>query len=161
MIIEVIIEIPKGSMNKYEVCKETGRIRLDRVLFSAVVYPENYGYLEHTLAEDNDPLDVFVISTLPVIPGCIVEARLIGGIEMYDDGEQDTKLIAVVARDPRFDHIKNLKNLGEHKLKEIKEFLKTYKNLQNKQVVVKDFFNKQQAIAILKKSQQNYINTKK
>ena len=160
MIIEVIIEIPKGSMNKYEVCKKTGRIKLDRVLFSAVVYPENYGYLEHTLAEDNDPLDIFVVSTLPIISGCIVEARIIGGIEMYDDGEQDTKLIAVVDRDPRFDHIKNLRNLGEHKLKEIKEFLKTYKNLQNKQVVVKDFFNKQQAITILKKSQQNYINAK-
>ncbi len=160
MIIEVIIEIPKGSMNKYEVCKKTGRIKLDRVLFSAVVYPENYGYLEQTLAEDNDPLDVFVISTLPIIPGCIVEARIIGGIEMYDDGEQDTKLIAVVEHDPRFDHIKSLRNLGGHKLKEIKEFLKTYKNLQNKQVVVKDFFNKQQAIAILKKSQQNYINAK-
>ena len=140
--MEAIIEISKGTMNKYEVQKDSGKIKLDRILFSSVVYPENYGYIEKTLCDDGDPIDVLVITTQPLIPGCLVDIRIIGGLDMIDDGEKDTKLICVAEKDPRLNHIKKLEDLGEHKLKEIAEFFRTYKNLQpNKIVEIKKWFD--------------------
>ena len=155
--MEAIIEISKGTMNKYEVQKDSGRIKLDRVLFSSVVYPENYGYIEKTLCDDGDPIDVLVITTQPLIPGCLVDIRIIGGLDMIDDGEKDTKLICVAEKDPRLNHVKKLGDLGEHKLKEIAEFFRTYKNLQpNKIVEIKEWFDVKTSKKIYEESIQLY-----
>lgn len=134
MILEALIEIPTGSKNKYEVDHETGRVKLDRVLYSAQYYPTEYGFIENTLAADGDPLDILVISSFPTFPGCLIDARVIGVMEMVDSGEEDVKLISVVNDDPRFDGINSLDDLEKHKLDEIRNFFDTYKILQNKKV---------------------------
>lgn len=134
LIVKALIEIPAGSKNKYEVDKKSHRITLDRPLYSAVYYPAEYGYIEDTLANDGDPIDILTLATFPTFPGCIVESRVIGMLEMVDDGEEDVKLIAVSAADPRYEDIKKLDDLPAHTLKEIKHFFDTYKLLQNKKV---------------------------
>lgn len=131
-VVDALIEIPAGSKNKYEVDKEKNRIILDRPLFSAVYYPAEYGYIEDTLAADGDPIDILVLATFPTFPGCFVPARIIGMLEMIDAGEEDIKLIAVSANDPRFNEVQTIDDLSTHQLKEIKEFFNTYKNLQEK-----------------------------
>ncbi len=134
--ITTIIEIPRGSQNKYEINKETGLIALDRVLFGANFFPYDYGFAPQTLWEDGDALDICVFTTNPLFPGCQVEVRPIGVMRMDDSGESDDKIIAVPVGDPRFDHIKDVKDLGEHRVKELKHFCETYKMLQNKVVKI-------------------------
>lgn len=128
--IEAIIEIPMGSQNKYEVCKERGLIKLDRVLFAPMTYPAEYGFIENTLAYDGDPLDVLVLVTNPTFPGCVIDVRVLGYLEMYDEEERDEKLIAVPKNDPRFSHVKTLNEIPPHTLLEIEYFFSTYKDLQ-------------------------------
>ncbi len=131
-----IIEVPKGSENKYEIDKETGLISLDRANYSAASYPFDYGFVPQTLWEDNDPLDVVVLSTFPLYPGILVEVRPIAVMEMIDDGESDYKIIAVPAEDKRWDDVQDLEDLNRHKLKEIKHFFETYKMLKDEKIIV-------------------------
>ncbi len=156
-VIEAIIEIPMGTKNKYEIDKARGRIKLDRVLYSQMTYPAEYGYIENTLAEDNDPLDILVMASTKTFPGCIVDARVIGSLDMIDNGEKDHKIIAVMDSDPRFSHVHELEDIQQHMLREIKHFFRTYKDLQqNKVVTVNDFHGKDVAHRLIDDSIQRY-----
>jgi inorganic pyrophosphatase len=143
----VIIEIPKGSMNKYEIDKETGLIALDRVNHTAQPYPFDYGFVPQTLWDDGDALDVVLLTTYPLAPGILVHARPVGMMHMIDGGEADEKVIAVPTQDPRFKDIIDLKDINKHTLKEITHFFSTYKQLQNKAVEVGEFEDKAAAEA--------------
>ncbi len=147
-----VIEIPQGSQDKYEYDPEIEAIRLDRVLYSAVRFPFNYGFVPQTLAEDGDPADVVLLSTNPLFPGVVAEARAIGFMEMVDSGEVDNKIIAVPTKDPRFADIQTLEDLPEHTTKEIQNFFETYKLLQNKTVEIKGFHGKDRAIEEIEKT---------
>jgi len=128
----VVIEVPRGSKNKYELDKETGFLRLDRVLYSAVHYPANYGFIPRTYCEDGDPLDVLVLCQESVVPLCIMRARPIGVITMTDEEGRDDKIIAVAVDDPEFSHCNDVSELPPHRLREIQQFLKDYKSLEGK-----------------------------
>tara|TARA_R110002073_G_scaffold118918_4_gene259075 strand:+ start:28772 stop:29377 length:606 start_codon:yes stop_codon:yes gene_type:complete len=131
-----IIEIPKGSSNKYELDKQTGMLRLDRVLSSAVYYPANYGFIPQTLAEDDDPLDVLVFCAEKVPTMCICEARAIGVMTMIDDGQPDHKIISVLINDSEFEEYQTIANFPKHTFKMLKRFFEDYKQLEGKQVEV-------------------------
>ena len=130
------VEIPRGSRNKYEYDDETGRFRLDRVLFSSVHYPTDYGFIPDTLAEDGDHLDILVVVQEPTFPGCLIEAWPLGGLDMADEKGGDFKVLAVPVHDPRFSHVRTLEDLGGHWLREIETFFATYKMLEPKQTEV-------------------------
>ncbi|MBU7586262.1 MAG: inorganic diphosphatase [Nostoc sp. TH1S01] len=131
-ILNVLIEIPGGSKNKYEYDKELEAFALDRVLYSSVRYPYDYGFVPNTLADDGDPLDGMVIIDEPTFPGCIIAARPIGMLEMIDGGDRDEKILCVPDKDPRYTHVKSLNDVAPHRLDEIAEFFRTYKNLEKK-----------------------------
>jgi len=131
-ILNVLIEIPGGSKNKYEYDKELEAFALDRVLYSSVRYPYDYGFVPNTLADDGDPLDGMVIIDEPTFPGCIIAARPIGMLEMIDGGDRDEKILCVPDKDPRYSHVKSLNDVAPHRLDEIAEFFRTYKNLEKK-----------------------------
>lgn len=128
--VPVVVEIPRGSRNKYEVDHETGQIWLDRRLFSATVYPADYGYIDHTLGEDGDPLDAMVIMEEPTFPGCRVRARPVGVFWMEDDAGPDAKIICVPGGDPRWDHVQEIEQLPDHLTDEIGHFFDVYKQLE-------------------------------
>jgi inorganic pyrophosphatase len=127
---DVTIEIPKGSRNKYEVDHATGRIKLDRMLFTATRYPADYGFVENTLGEDGDPLDALVLLDEPTFPGCVVRCRAIGMFHMRDEAGGDDKVMCIPAGDPRLDHMKDLGDMGEFYRLEIQHFFETYKDLE-------------------------------
>ncbi len=158
--MNVIIEIPKFSKNKYEIDKETGLIALDRVMHTAQDYPFDYGFVPQTLFDDGDALDVVVMTTYPLFPGILVRCRPIAIMGMIDDGERDDKIIAVPVDDPRFDEIQDLEDLNTHFLKEMKHFFDTYKKIQNKKVEVLDFEGKNSAQSAFEKSVQMYNDNK-
>ncbi|OHA60189.1 MAG: inorganic pyrophosphatase [Candidatus Vogelbacteria bacterium RIFOXYD1_FULL_46_19] len=143
--LNVIIEIPKLSRIKYELDKDTGLIHVDRVLYSPMHYPTNYGFVPQTLWPDGDPLDVLVMSHEPFVPGCLVKARPIGVMEMTDDGDSDAKVLSVPIKDPRYNYVKDITDLDTHTLEEIKHFFKVYKDLQKKEVIVADWRNASEA----------------
>lgn len=155
-VVQAIIEIPYRSRNKYEVDHETGRIKLDRVLYSAMGYPAEYGFLEGTLALDGDPLDILVIGTEPTYPGCIVPARVVGYLEAVDNGFEDYKLISVVDVDPRYNEVNELGDLSPFILDEIKNFFENYKTLQKIEVKVGRYHDKQEALELIKKCKERY-----
>ena len=155
-IIDALIEIPLGSKNKYELDKATGRIRLDRVLYAAMIYPAEYGIIENTLAPDGDPLDILVICSDPTFPGCIVPARVLGYLDMEDDGKLDYKLISVVDCDPRYDDVTQLEHLSPFVLKEIENFFSNYKILQGITVKVGRYHNKGEALKIIEECKKAY-----
>ncbi len=159
-VYESIIEIPMGTKNKFEVDKKNGKIKLDRVLYSALTYPGEYGYIENTLSQDGDPLDILIISSYPTFPGCIVDARIIGYLSVIDNGQHDEKVIAVVDKDPRFEHINDIEDIN-HLQAEIKDFFQNYKTLQKIVVEAKDFHNKEAALKLIEECQERYNNTKK
>lgn len=130
MEFDVSIEIPRGTRNKYEIDHETGRIRLDRLLFTAMSYPADYGYIEDTLGEDGDPLDALVLLDEPTFPGCVVRARAIGVFKMVDEAGGDDKILCVPAGDPRKDPITDIKDVSDFTLKEMQHFFETYKALE-------------------------------
>jgi inorganic pyrophosphatase len=132
-IINVLIEITGGSKNKYEFDKEMNAFILDRVLFSSVKYPYDYGFVPNTLADDGDPLDGMVMMDEPTFPGCVIAARPICMLEMIDGGDRDEKILCVPAEDPRYDHVKSMKDVAPHRLDEIAEFFRSYKNLEKKE----------------------------
>lgn len=146
LVCNVVIEIGKGSKVKYELDKTSGLIKVDRVLYSSVVYPHNYGFYPRTLGEDNDPLDVLVLMQEPVIPGCFLRAKAIGLMPMIDQGEKDDKIIAVCADDPEFRDFSDIKQLPPHRLAEIRQFFEDYKKNENKEVAVQDFLGAEEAL---------------
>lgn len=149
MSLEVIVEIPKGSRNKYEIDHETGRVHLDRYLFTPMAYPTDYGFIDNTLGEDGDPLDALVILPEPVVPGCVVPARLVGVFNMTDEAGGDDKLITVLD-DPRWDHIQDIDDVPEDVRNEIEHFFVHYKDLEpNKEVSGTGWGDKAEADRIL------------
>ncbi|MEO1464769.1 MAG: inorganic diphosphatase, partial [Cyanobacteria bacterium J06633_1] len=131
-VINVLIEIPGGSKNKYEFDKDLNAFALDRVLFASVKYPFDYGFVPNTLADDGDPLDGMVMMDEPTFPGCVIAARPIGMLLMIDGGDRDEKILCVPTEDPRYNEVKSLKDVSPHRLEEIAEFFRTYKNLEKK-----------------------------
>ncbi|MCK6458394.1 MAG: inorganic diphosphatase [Planctomycetes bacterium] len=145
-----IIEIPRGSRSKYEIDKESGLLRLDRVLYSAVFYPTNYGFLPQTYCDDGDPLDVWVYCQENLVPLCVVPARPIGVIPMSDEKGEDKKIIAVCTVDPEYDRIRDVADLPPHRLRELKQFLLDYKTLERKKVDVDDLRPRAEAVAAIR-----------
>jgi inorganic pyrophosphatase len=148
----VVIEIPKGSKNKYELDKETGLLRLDRVLYSAVYYPADYGFIPRSYCDDGDPLDVLVLSQEPVYPLTIVEARAIGVMRMRDEKGIDDKIVAVSVHDPAFADYTDKDQLPTHVLREVRRFFEDYKVLEQKQVIVEDLLGPAEAIRVIAES---------
>lgn len=148
-LVSVVIEVPMGSKNKYELDKPSGLLKVDRVLFSSVVYPANYGFIPQTYCEDHDPLDVLVLGQEAVVPLSIMTARPIGVMKMLDQGEADDKIIAVHANDPEFEHIRSIKELPQHRLREVQRFFEDYKVLENKTVKVEGFLDRDEAQKII------------
>ena len=135
-LINVLIEIPGGSKNKYEFDKDMNAFILDRVLFSSVKYPFDYGFVPNTLADDGDPLDGMVMMDEPTFAGCVIASRPVCMLEMIDGGDRDEKILCVPAEDPRYDHVKSLKDIAPHRLEEIAEFFRSYKNLEKKETKI-------------------------
>ncbi|MBZ7994924.1 inorganic diphosphatase [Campylobacter canadensis] len=157
--LNVVIEIPYGSNVKYEVDKQSGALFVDRVMYSAMFYPANYGFVPNTLADDGDPVDVLVLNEYPLVAGSVIKCRLIGVLIMEDESGMDEKLLAVPVSklDPSYDNINSLDDLAKHKLDKIKNFFETYKMLEpNKWVKVKEYKDKQEASAILHAAIKNY-----
>jgi inorganic pyrophosphatase len=155
-IVNGIIEIPKGTRAKYELDKDSGMLLLDRVLYSSVYYPANYGFIPQSYCDDKDPLDILVLSQIDVVPMCIVPSKVIGVMRMLDNGEADDKIIAVAAGDPSVSHINDISELPAHFISEMRNFFEDYKKLENKTVVVEDFLDRVTAIRILKESFELY-----
>lgn len=156
---EALIEIPKGCKSKYELDKETGLLRLDRVLYTSTVYPANYGFIPRTLADDGDPLDVLVLCTDSVYPMTLVTCVPIGVIKMTDDGEQDEKIIAVPENDPMYKNYYDIHELPSHVFEEMMHFFEVYKMLEHKVATVKEICHKHEAIDIIRKCIKKYEET--
>jgi len=158
--VRCFIEIPKGSKGKYELDKESGILRLDRVLFSSVHYPANYGFIPQTYCDDHDPLDILVICSIDVFPSCIIEAKVIGAMEMIDQDERDVKIISVARNDMSVNYINQLSELPPHTLVELKKFFEDYKNLEHKNVTVQEFINREKAYEIINDGLKLYSENK-
>jgi inorganic pyrophosphatase len=152
----VIVEIPKGSTNKYELDKETGLLRLDRVLYSAVHYPADYGFIPRTYCDDGDPLDALVLGQEPVYPLTIVQARAVGVMRMRDEKGVDDKIVAVSVRDPSFEGYTDKAQLPSHVLRQVQRFFEDYKVLEHKQVVVEDLLGPEDAVRIIRDALELY-----
>lgn len=153
-----LVEIPKGSTNKYEYSQEWDTFMLDRVLYEAVFFPTEYGIIPQTWNEkDQDPLDIMVLSTFPTFPGCVISCRPIGVIRILDTGEQDDKILAVPVNDPRFEQIKDLPDLPPHFKKEVSNFWENYSELQTeKKIKVEGWSGKERALEMIQKAVENY-----
>src|SRR5678815_1927937 len=147
--VNAVIEIPQGSRSKYEVDKETGLLRLDRVIYSSFHYPINYGFIPQTLGQDNDPLDILVLCSQSIQPLCLVQATVIGNMQMIDSGKQDDKIIAVASKDPSVNHYKDVDELPQHFLLELRNYFEQYKVLENKKVEIDNFQDKAAALKII------------
>lgn len=156
--ITVIIEIPRGTKNKYEIDKKVGIIALDRVMHTAQDYPFDYGFIPRTLWDDGDGLDAILLTTYPLAPSILVHTRPIGIMRMTDSGENDNKLIVVPIADPRFAETKDIDDVNKHTLKEITHFFTTYKTLQDKKVIIDGFGNKEAAIVAFGRSAKMYTD---
>ncbi|MCX7798503.1 MAG: inorganic diphosphatase [Melioribacter sp.] len=154
--VNAIIEIPQGSKGKYELDKKSGLLKLDRVLFSAVYYPANYGFIPQTISDDGDPLDILVLSSIEVDPLCIIEAKVIGLMRMVDDNEKDDKIISVAKNDISLNYINELKDLPPHATIQLKRFFEDYKKLEHKHVIVEKIFGKKEAYKIINQSITRY-----
>lgn len=156
-IVNTFIEISKNSRAKYELDKDSGLLRLDRVIYSSMYYPANYGFIPKTLSDDGDPLDILVLSQINIEPRCIVRGKVIGAFKMLDEGKGDDKIIAVAADDISVNHINDVSELPPHFIKEIKNFFEEYKRLENKTVVVDDLINREEAVEMVRRDHENYI----
>ncbi|MGG9971644.1 inorganic diphosphatase [Ferruginibacter sp. SUN002] len=148
-IVNGLIEIPQGSRAKYEIDKTTGLLKLDRVVYSSFHYPVNYGFIPQTLGQDGDPLDILVMCSESIQPLCLVEATVIGNMQMIDNGEKDDKIIAVATKDPTVNHITDIDELPKHFIAVLKNYFEQYKVLENKVVEIDDFQNKEDAYKII------------
>jgi len=158
-VVNAIIEIPQGSRCKYEIDKPTGLLKLDRVIFSSFYYPINYGFIPRTYGGDKDPLDILVITSLPVQPLTLMDAKVIGVMQMIDQGDPDDKIIAVAANDPGVNHYNNIEELPKHFFDELRHFFSEYKKLENKTVIVEDFGDKAKALQIIEEAIEFYKTT--
>jgi inorganic pyrophosphatase len=154
--VNAIIEIPKNTRAKYELDKESGLLKMDRVIYSSMYYPANYGFIPQTYCDDKDPLDILVLSQIEIVPMCLVEAKIIGVMRMLDQGELDDKIIAVAQNDQAVNHIHTIEELPQHFFNELRNFFEDYKKLENKEVIVEKFQNKSTAQAILQQSIRDY-----
>jgi len=160
--VNCVVEVPKGGTNKYEYDEEVNAFKLDRVLYEAVFYPAEYGFIPQTLnKQDGDPLDVMVLSTFPTFSGCLVPCRPIGVLRMIDSGEEDDKIIAASANDPRFEEIRDLNDLSVHAKKEIKNFFENYAELQtDKKIKIDGWSGKEKAHELIKQASENFLKQK-
>jgi inorganic pyrophosphatase len=158
-IVNAIIEIPKGSKAKYEIDKESGLLKLDRVLFSSVMYPANYGFIPQTYCDDKDPLDILVLCSIDVFPMSIIEAKVVGVMHMVDNGEQDDKIIAVAKNDMSVNYINDLNELPPHAMTEIVRFFKDYKKLEGKNVTIEHLLGVRYAHKVISESMDLYKST--
>ena len=154
--IDVVVEIPKGSRNKYEYDYEKKMIRYDRMIFSSMHYPSDYGFVPETLAEDGDALDALVLVSEPTFPGCLIEVRPIGLFRMRDEKGPDAKLLCVPTSDPIWNSLTDLSQVNEHLKNEIEHFFQVYKDLEKKKVGIEGWESKEQALNIIKESQKRY-----
>ncbi len=150
--VNALIEIPQGSRCKYEIDKKTGLLKLDRIIYSSFHYPVNYGFIPQTLGDDGDPLDILVMCSESIQPLCLVQATVIGNMQMIDSGEKDDKIIAVATKDPSVNHIKSIDELPPHFFAVLKNYFEQYKVLENKKVEIDDFQDKQTAYTIIKEA---------
>jgi inorganic pyrophosphatase len=148
-IVNALIEIPQGSRTKYEIDKKTGLLKLDRVIYSSFHYPVNYGFIPQTLGHDGDPLDILVLCSQAIQPLCLVEATVIGNMQMIDSGEEDDKIIAVATNDPSVNHFSEIDELPRHFILELRNYFEQYKVLENKQVKIDAFQSKEEAYGII------------
>ncbi len=155
-LITGIIEIPKNSRAKYELDKDSGLLKLDRVLYSSINYPANYGFIPQTYCGDDDPLDILVLSQIKIVPMCLVDTRPIGVMRMIDQGEMDDKIIAVAVNDMSVSHINDVSELPPHSIKELRSFFEDYKKLENKEVIVEDFQGAEVARQVIEQSVLDY-----
>jgi inorganic pyrophosphatase len=156
-MIEAVIEIPRGSRNKYEVDHATGRVHLDRVLYTPFVYPVDYGYFDKTLGGDGDPLDALVLLEFPVFPGVVVNVRAVGVLPMEDDGGMDEKILCVPAKDKRWEHIQDINDVPQQTKNEIAHFFEHYKDLEpGKWVKLGEWANKAEAERLIAEAKANY-----
>jgi len=155
--VTVMIEIPKGSRNKYEYDHGRGVIKFDRMLFSAMHYPSDYGFITETLAEDGDPLDALVLVWEPTFPGCIMDVRPVGVFKMHDEKGPDAKILCIPLGDPLWNHIKTLDDVPPHLLKEIEHFFTVYKELEHKKTGVEGWDGLTAAVLAIKKAQQRHV----
>jgi inorganic pyrophosphatase len=158
-VVNALVEISKGSRAKYELDKESGLLKLDRVLYSSVVYPANYGFIPQTLGDDNDPLDILVLSQVEIEPLCIVKSKVIGVMRMVDSGKGDDKVIAVAAGDVSVSQVDSIERLPEHFKSELRHFFEEYTKLENKTVLVEEFQDAATAKQIIADSIANYDRT--
>jgi inorganic pyrophosphatase len=154
--VTVMVEIPKGSRNKYEYDHETGMIRFDRMLFSAVHYPSDYGFILDTLAGDGDSLDALVLVSEPTFPGCLIEVKPIGLFKMWDEKGRDEKILCVPVTDPYWNRLNQLSDVNPHLLIEIKHFFTIYKDLEEKKVGVEDWEDREEALKVIRESQERF-----
>jgi inorganic pyrophosphatase len=155
--IDVVVEIPKGSRNKYEYDHEKNVIRLDRMIFSSMFYPSDYGFVPDTLALDGDPLDVLVLVTEATFPGCVIEVRPIGIFKMTDEKGPDAKVLCVPVSDPNWDKIRDLDDVNPHLIREIEHLFQVYKDLEKKKVGIEGWENKEYAVKTILESKERYI----
>ena len=155
-VFQALIEIPQGCKVKYELDKETGLLRVDRMLYSSVVYPANYGFIPRSYGDDRDPLDVLVLAQEAVDPLCILRARPIGMMSMLDEEQEDAKIICIHLDDPACSDYWHIKDLPDHRLRELKRFFQDYKKLENKSVRVQDFFGPERAKSVVQESLERY-----
>lgn len=148
-LVNGLIEIPQGSRCKYEIDKKTGLLKLDRVIYSSFHYPVNYGFIPQTLGDDGDPLDILVMCSESIQPLCLVQATVIGNMQMIDSGEKDDKIIAVATKDPSVNHISNIDELPAHFFAVLKNYFEQYKVLENKKVEIDDFQDRQTAYKVI------------
>jgi inorganic pyrophosphatase len=147
--VNAMIEIPQGSRTKYEIDKATGLLKLDRVIYSSFHYPVNYGFIPQTLGHDHDPLDILVLCSQPIQSLCLVEATVIGNMQMIDSGEKDDKIIAVATKDPSVNHISSIDDMPRHFINELRHYFEQYKVLEDKQVYIEEFQNKEIAYQVI------------
>lgn len=155
-IVQSIIEIPKGSKAKYELDKDSGLLKLDRILYSSVHYPANYGFIPKTYCDDQDPLDILVVCSEDVVPMCLIEAKVIGVMQMIDGNERDDKIIAVAKNDMAVNYVNDIEQLPPHMLVEIRRFFEDYKKAEHKEVIVEAFYNKKYACEIIEEAIKAY-----
>jgi inorganic pyrophosphatase len=155
-VVNAVIEIPQGSRAKYEIDKDSGLLKLDRVIYSSFYYPCNYGFIPQTYGDDKDPLDILVITSLPVQALCIMKAKVLGVMQMIDSGDADDKIIAVAANDPGVNHYNNMEELPPHFFDELRHFFEEYKKLENKTVTVNEFGDKSTALKVVEDAVQLY-----
>ncbi len=158
-IVNAIIEIPQGSQTKYEIDKPSGLLKLDRVIYSSFHYPCNYGLIPQTYGGDKDPLDILVLSSQSIQPLCLVEAKVMGVMQMVDGGDADDKIIAVAASDPAVNHWNNISELPEHFFNQLRHFFEEYKRLEKKTVIVEEFGDKSKALKIIEEAIKLYKET--